>query len=612
MRKLWMKCAYILILQFVLLPSALSNTLTVDEARNVHAETDRYVARFENGVLSSFHNKLTQETYTHGEFEAHTELVADGRNLKVREITPEIKGLSPLECQLIYQDAWAVPRKNEVMLHLFISIDAGTGDLLIRQAGFSETGGIERIMWGFSNVSHETVEVIAPVFGGQILRKPNRYHYPSKWEAQFVILQGKRGGVFVRNDDTRYQFKTLEYLSDEDSFAINFWQIPQAPFEQRNQITTTTWRLNAYQGNWQVPTILYREWMHEALQPVDRTEMPAWVNDIECVIIHVNVKPDMIRLLNQIVDAEKTLLYLIGWRASGWSRNFPDYTPAKGFGDFVREAQRYGFRVMPHVNMIGVSTSNPLYAKFGKYQMYDPRNGEKIELIPQSGQPYALINPASRSFRKMLVNELKSVWETYEVDAFHLDLSYTVVNNAPIDALTIAEGNILLHQELREAMPGIALSGELLNEVTFLYENLAQRDKLPPTEQAHPISTLLFSPYVRSYGHLRVPNPERKPEVFQDFLEEYAVWDTIPTIRLWDASDLEPDRSETHKFFEIVRQRQNWTFGDVNSDGVVNILDLTLVAQQIGTLNPSNQRVDVNKDGVINILDLTLVAQEIG
>ena len=45
---------------------------------------------------------------------------------------------------------------------------------------------------------------------------------------------------------------------------------------------------------------------------------------------------------------------------------------------------------------------------------------------------------------------------------------------------------------------------------------------------------------------------------------------------------------------------------DLNGDGVVNILDLVLVANQIGqpaTDNPA----DVNKDGVINILDLVLV-----
>lgn len=49
--------------------------------------------------------------------------------------------------------------------------------------------------------------------------------------------------------------------------------------------------------------------------------------------------------------------------------------------------------------------------------------------------------------------------------------------------------------------------------------------------------------------------------------------------------------------------------GDVNSDGVVNIFDLILVAQNFEVEKPSNPKVDVNEDGVVNILDLILVAQ---
>ena len=51
---------------------------------------------------------------------------------------------------------------------------------------------------------------------------------------------------------------------------------------------------------------------------------------------------------------------------------------------------------------------------------------------------------------------------------------------------------------------------------------------------------------------------------------------------------------------------------DVNRDGTVNILDLILVAQQLGQSVSADLLADVTGDGVVNILDLVEVAQNFG
>jgi len=51
--------------------------------------------------------------------------------------------------------------------------------------------------------------------------------------------------------------------------------------------------------------------------------------------------------------------------------------------------------------------------------------------------------------------------------------------------------------------------------------------------------------------------------------------------------------------------------GDVNRDGRVSILDLILVAQQLGKRVSAGSAVDVNRDGIVSILDLILVSQGI-
>ena len=82
-------------------------------------------------------------------------------------------------------------------------------------------------------------------------------------------------------------------------------------------------------------------------------------------------------------------------------------------------------------------------------------------------------------------------------------------------------------------------------------------------------------------------------------LENFELWaitgDVIPT----DLSNIDI----------IIGRYPAW---DVNQDGRVSILDLILVAKDLGSDTPSNLRTDTNRDGVINIQDLILVAQHIG
>ena len=52
--------------------------------------------------------------------------------------------------------------------------------------------------------------------------------------------------------------------------------------------------------------------------------------------------------------------------------------------------------------------------------------------------------------------------------------------------------------------------------------------------------------------------------------------------------------------------------GDVNRDGVVSILDLILIAQQLGRRVSAGSPVDLNGDGVVSILDLILTARSLG
>ena len=388
---------------------------------------------------------------------------------------------------------------------------------------------------------------------------------------QLAILQGKQGGFFVRGADDTFQFKAFHYQKDIDSFALGFETQNQAPFDALTSAKSVIWRLNTYIGDWRVPAKDYRDWMERTFDPWRLDEMPAWVGEIGLIVIYTN--PDLdVEILDELadqVDPTKTLLYLSEWRKDDYDVNYPDYTAKPELGRFVETSHQYGFRVMLHTNLVGVSTYHPLYAELQKFQFRDSWNGNLHGWRwEQTEAPYrhAFINLANSTFRKILVQQLKSVWEKYKVDAFHLDVSHWVTNDANglIEELNPGRGNVLMHRELAEAMPGVVFSGEHLHEVTFFRESFAQRWKLPPDWDPtprgtpHPISAFLFSPYTLPYGYLGMPNPDRGPQLYQEYLEAYENWGVLPTLRIWSVEDLEPDQIGTQELLSIAQTWQQF------------------------------------------------------
>ena len=141
----------------------------------------------------------------------------------------------------------------------------------------------------------------------------------------------------------------------------------------------------------------------------------------------------------------------------------------------------------------------------------------------------ATISLASSKWRNLLVQQFKAVWEEYNIDAFQLDVSHYVLNDANglIEGLTSAEGNVLMHLELAAAMPDVVFSGEEFHEITFFRESFAKR--LPSETTPHPISAFLFSPYIRLHGGgvRAIEEPE-----YHTMLNAYEGRGVLPTVSL--------------------------------------------------------------------------------
>ena len=578
---------------------------------NVFVDTDTYQVQFTEGVITHLSNKLTEETYTlplgvggvTGFRGRSGVLKRDGRSIWTDQATlTEARKIAPLKAEIVF-------RQGQNTFRLFIGVDARSGDLLLEQEGTSDTAGVYGIQWGCVNLNVRNLDLILPADGGQIVNAmapftSRSFNYPGSWEVQLAILQGEQGGFFVRGTDETFQFKVLHYEKDIESFALGFETQNQAPFDTLTSAESVVWRLNTYTGDWRMPARQYREWMEGTFKPWRLDEMPSWVGGIGLIATYIDPRLGIgiLDKLAEQVDPAKTLLYLNQWRKYPFDVNFPDYTAKPELDHFVKTARQLGFRVMLHVNLVSVSPYHPLYARVQKFQYRDPWTGDLLGWVwDRTGAPnrLAFINPASAEFRKYFVQQLKEVWQKYRVDAFFLDVSHLVANDANglIDGLNSGQGNVLLHKELAAAMPGIVFGGESLHEGTFFRESFAQRwSNLPlwiwsqaRRSTPHPISAFLFSPYTSPFGYLGLPNPDQGLQLYQEYLDEYEVWGILPTLRLSSVDDLEPERVRTQELLSIARTWQqrglkpdfesNWTpntlFQYVGKDGEIAALKKT-------------------------------------
>ena len=619
---------YALLLCLFLTTFAYAN-ITID-GESVHVETDRYAVEFKKGVVIHIHNKLTDETYTIGE----GPLNWSGMSWKHHAVwtlwMPLVSAtlIDPFHAELLFQ-------QEDSEVRLYIRIDRGTGDLLIDLEGESDLPGVVGLHWGVGDLDIQNLSIIVPRGGGRIIDVNTQidaigHDYPSSgWEAQLAVIQGDRGGFYVRNTDNTFQFKKFSYDRLDDGVSLNFETHNQAPFDSHTTGQSRLWRFNTYVGDWRVPARIYREWMERAFQPRRLSDMPAWVRDITLFVktsgphMPLIEFEKMVDRLAELVDPTKTLLYFGAWMDGGdwWdperSDTSPDYFPKPNLGGCVEAAHRHGFRVMLYAGVHACSPDYPLYPHLRQYQYRDPWTGElRGQCLDGSCVkplfPLAHISPASSEWRNLLIGKLKPVWEEYDIDGFHLDASHAVINdgNGLIDGLNLAQGMVLLHKELTEAMPGTIFSGERLHEATFAYESFAQRPFL--TLQPHPISTFLFSPFVQAIA-LRGAHPlDLEPP--DDLLRYGEIWDMMPTITLWNADNLEDEYVEIRQVLDLAGtyQPRYGLNADVNGDGQVNILDLTVVSQNIGVMPLTHVQADINGDGLVNVLDLILVSNMFG
>lgn len=412
------------------------------------------------------------------------------------------------------------------------------GEAVLTQRAECARPGLAGVQWGIA--IPDDWELLVPGYSGLRFSadsdfQPMQFDYPMTWEAQFVLIQGKRGGFLVHAEDNAQKFKRLFVQHRDGQFWIGFETWCTAPFEKVRQADSVRWRIRPYKGNWLHGAAMYRQWAEPAFGLASlRKTQPAWVREIQTVVIDNLDDMGKLQALAKRLNPRQTLLYVPDWRRDGYDRNYPDYTPREGFAERMKQARRLGFRIMLHVNYFGCTPENPEYENLKRYHFRDPFSKQLMYWDWQRADPpikFAYINPAAKAWRRLFVQRMVELCRQLKPDALHLDQTLCIFNDANglIDGLNAMQGNIALHRELREALPNVAFSGEGLNEISFRYESFAQRHvwgidhadsrwDMSRVRMAHPVSSTLFTLHTRIYGYLGMTNPQ--------MWQYYAVWRT--------------------------------------------------------------------------------------
>lgn len=542
---------------------------TVLTVRTQHME-----ARFEGPEMVGLVNLTTGETYTR----SRENLWGGLAQVKIRNagsIRPKDGRWRQMEGSYgaIYE-AGVEPAKGGTY-RLWVS--AQNGELIINCDCNIPTAGVRAVAWGISGLNLKVTSAIVPALGGRILNSASTgssesYEYPSQWEAQFVVVNGKKGSALIYSTDQNARFKKLSYRRAVNAYELTFETENPAPFDNLRAAKSAQWRIACLTKDWRTAASTYVQNMRTLGDLYNRPKVVSdqkWTKDIRGVV-RVGGNYSDIAILDELkkhVEPSKTLLYFHDWRKDGYDINYPDYTGRPGLAQFTKHAQDLGFKVMYHVDLPGVSPSHPAYERLKQYHVKDAASLNPIGWLWDKDMPqrFAFINPASSEFRKIFVDAMKSVVRDYKPDAIHLDVSAPMWNdgNGLIEGMNYCQGSIKLHKELLEALPELVLGGESLNELISPFEHFVQRWAWPCSLDPHPICDYLFGEDTVSYGYLGQPNPDDAPDGFLTYVKVYENQGVLPSMVVDSVDDMAPNKNGAMRWFNVIRA---WQQHDLRPD----------------------------------------------
>ncbi len=304
------------------------------------------------------------------------------------------------------------------------------------------------------------------------------------------------------------------------------------PLEHNLSAGGLAWRINVYDGDWQIPAGRYRDWLSRAYS-LDEAIRPGWLDDVRLALSWCPTEPAILDVLAERLTPQQVLLHMPNWRCDAYDENYPTFVPSEAGRSFIRKARAMGFRVMPHCNSIDMDPTHPAYPYVRDFQYRDVESkrvqgwtwvDERWKPVQESNatrlrhrdkKTMVKIHPGLAMWRSLLTENVRSAVEALSLELVFLDVTLCTWNlhNCLVDGVTSTEGIKLLTAQIASLRDRLVVSGEGRNEITMQHQGFAQvhlfqrwQESIESVEALErmklcPLNEFLFGQWCRSFGY---------------------------------------------------------------------------------------------------------------
>lgn len=465
-----------------------------------------------------------------------------------------------------------------------------SGALLVEPSTYSSRPGVLACRWNLCGIADDA-ELVAPLYQGVKLRlddeliRDSRWPWPFQWEAGLAILQGKAGGLWVHTQDTDYRYKALKVGTGEQPNGLGFDTEAYGPADRSLAAGGLTWRINVYQGDWQVPAGEYRKWLWRAHDLQARQgRRKGWVSDIALAVGWCRGDVELLDALAEKVDPKKTLIHFSNWRTDAYDENYPSYVASAQARSFIARGAEMGFHILPHCNSIDMDPTHPAYAYLRDFRYrevvgkgllgWGHERGEGVLSVPNSNvsllenrqrKVMVKIHPGLAMWRSILAENIQKGLAELPLDAVFIDVTLCTYNlhNCLVENLTSTQGMKRLIDHVAEldtgasGGTGLAVGGEGLNEITMQGLSFGQvhlfRSSGPSCKGLErtggcALNALLFDGLARSFGYSRLGGRSEDDVLRSDI---HVSLGAIPTLTRVSARDIRQPTPYVKQLLEL-------------------------------------------------------------